>query len=45
MDTKKKIYVTKLGLEELKKELNDLEKVSRPQVLERVSEARAMGDL
>ncbi len=45
MDTKKKIYVTKQGLEELKGELIDLEKVKRPQVLERVSQARAMGDL
>lgn len=45
MDTKKKIFVTKQGLEELKKELLDLEKVKRPQVLERVSQARAMGDL
>ena len=45
MDTKKKIFVTKQGLEELKKELHDLEKVNRPQVLERVSQARAMGDL
>jgi transcription elongation factor GreA len=45
MDTKKKIFVTKQGLEELKKELEDLEKVKRPQVLERVSQARAMGDL
>ena len=45
MDTSKKIYVTKQGLEELKKELQDLEKVKRPQVLERVSQARAMGDL
>lgn len=45
MDTKKKIFVTKQGLEELKKELHDLEKINRPQVLERVSQARAMGDL
>lgn len=45
MDTKKKIFVTKQGLEDLKKELLDLEKVKRPQVLERVSQARAMGDL
>lgn len=42
---KKKIFVTKQGLEELKNELKDLEKVKRPQVLERVSAARAMGDL
>ena len=45
MDSKKKIFVTKQGLEELKEELHDLEKVKRPQVLERVSQARAMGDL
>lgn len=45
MDTKKKIFVTKQGLEELREELHDLEKVKRPQVLERVSQARAMGDL
>lgn len=45
MDNKKKIFVTKQGLEDLKKELQQLEKVNRPQVLERVSQARAMGDL
>ena len=45
MDAKKKIFVTKQGLEELKVELRDLEKTKRPQVLERVSQARAMGDL
>lgn len=45
MDTKKTIFVTKQGLEELKAELHDLEKEKRPQVLERVSQARAMGDL
>ena len=42
---KKKIFVTKEGLEELKKELADLSNVKRPQVLERVSQARSMGDL
>lgn len=45
MDSKKKIFVTKQGLDELKHELEELEKVKRPQVLERVSAARAMGDL
>lgn len=45
MDNKKKVFVTKQGLEELKNELKDLEKIKRPQVLERVSAARAMGDL
>lgn len=44
-NNKKKIYVTKEGLEELKKELEQLGKVKRPEVLERVSAARAMGDL
>lgn len=45
MDSKKKIYVTKQGFEELKTELHDLEKIKRLEVLERVSQARAMGDL
>lgn len=42
---KKKIYVTREGLEELKRELDELTKKKRPEVLERVSAARAMGDL
>lgn len=41
----KKIYLTKEGLEELKKEYNELTKVKRPEILERVSQARSMGDL
>ena len=41
----KKIYLTKEGLEELKKEYQQLLKVRRPDVLSRVSEARNMGDL
>lgn len=45
MDTKKKIFVTKEGLDELKHELEVLSKTKRPEVLERVSQARAMGDL
>ncbi len=45
MDNKKQIFVTKQGLEELKNELHELEKEKRPQVLDRVSQARAMGDL
>lgn len=44
MDTKK-IYLTKEGLGELKKEFEDLSKNKRPLVLERVSQARSMGDL
>lgn len=42
---KKKIFVTREGMEELKKELEELNKKKRPEVLERVSAARAMGDL
>lgn len=44
MDSKK-IYLTKEGLEELKKEFEELSKVKRPEVLNRVSQARNMGDL
>jgi transcription elongation factor GreA len=41
----KKIYLTKEGLNELKKEFDQLTKVKRPDILERVSQARSMGDL
>ncbi len=44
MDTKK-IYLTKEGLEELKHEYEQLNTVKRPEILERVSQARSMGDL
>lgn len=44
MDTKK-IYLTKEGLADLQKEYDDLVKVKRPEVLERVSSARNQGDL
>jgi transcription elongation factor GreA len=45
MDNNKKIYLTKEGLEALKKEYDELVKVKRPSVLEHVSQARNMGDL
>src|SRR5665213_2326122 len=41
----KKIYLTKEGHEDLKKEYEDLIKVKRPDVLNRVSQARNLGDL
>ena len=44
MDTKK-IYLTQEGLDELKKEYDELSKVRRPQILERLSDARNQGDL
>lgn len=45
MDSRKKVFVTKEGLEELKKEYQELVKEKRPAVIERVAQARAMGDL
>jgi transcription elongation factor GreA len=44
MDSKQ-IYLTKDGLDELKQEYEELTKVKRPDVLNRVSQARNMGDL
>lgn len=44
MDTKK-IYLTKEGLAELKKEYDELINKKRPEVLARVTQARNMGDL
>lgn len=41
----KKIYLTKEGLAELKQEYKELNSVKRPLILERVSQARSMGDL
>lgn len=41
----KKIYLTREGLQELKKEHEELSKAKRPDVLARVSQARDMGDL
>jgi len=41
----KKIYLTKEGLAQLKKELKELSNVKRPDVLARVTQARNMGDL
>lgn len=41
----KKIYLTKEGLAELKKEYKELVTIKRPDVLSRVTQARSMGDL
>ncbi len=41
----KKIYLTEEGLADLKKELAELTKVKRPDILARVTQARNMGDL
>lgn len=46
MDTMdKKIYLTEQGLKELKKEYDTLSKTKRPQIVNRLSTARDMGDL
>lgn len=45
MDNNKKIYLTKEGLAELKKEYDELTGKKRPDVLSRVTAARNMGDL
>jgi transcription elongation factor GreA len=44
MDSKQ-IYLTKEGLDQLKEEYEELTKVKRPEVLNRVAQARNMGDL
>ena len=41
----KKNYLTKEGYEQLVQELNELKKVKLPGILERLGEAKAMGDL
>lgn len=45
MDNNKKIYLTKEGLAELKKEYDELVNIKRPNVLGHVTSARNMGDL
>lgn len=41
----KKIYLTQKGLEDLKKEFEEMQNKRRPEVVERLSAAREMGDL
>lgn len=45
MAINKEYYLTKEGLEELKKELDTLTKVERPDIVQAIKEARALGDL
>ncbi len=42
---KKEVFLTAEGLEEVKKELDDLKKVKRPEIIKAIKEARALGDL
>lgn len=45
MANAKEVYLTSDGLEELKQELEDLKLVKRPEVIQALKEARALGDL
>lgn len=45
MANKKEVYLTEVGLEELKKELEHLKMVKRPEVINALKDARAQGDL
>ena len=45
MANKKEVYLTEAGLEDLKKELEHLKMVKRPEVINALKDARAQGDL
>ena len=45
MKNKETVYLTQEGLDNLKKELNDLINVRRPENVQAIKEARALGDL
>ena len=45
MSNTKEVYVTEAGLEEMKKELEHLKLVRRPEVINALKDARALGDL
>jgi transcription elongation factor GreA len=45
MSEKKELYLTQEGLDELRKELDELIQVKRPEVITALKDARAQGDL
>lgn len=45
MKDENKVYITEEGLEKLKAELDDLKNVKRPEIIQSLKEARALGDL
>ena len=45
MSKEKQLYLTEEGLEEIKKELDELKLVKRPEVINALKDARAQGDL
>lgn len=42
---KKEVFLTSTGLTEIEKELDELKKVKRPEIIKAIKEARALGDL
>ena len=45
MSKEKELYLTEEGLEEMKKELDELKLVKRPEIINALKDARAQGDL
>ena len=45
MSNTKEVYLTQQGLDDIKKELDYLKLEKRPEVIEALKEARALGDL
>ncbi len=45
MNEENKVYLTQDGVEELKRQLDELKNVKRPEVIQALKEARALGDL
>ncbi len=45
MSKEKEVYITEVGLEDMKKELEYLKMEKRPEVINALKEARALGDL
>lgn len=45
MSNKKEVFLTQTGLDEIKKELENLKLVRRPEVINALKEARSLGDL
>lgn len=45
MNEEKKVYLTQEGVDELKRQLDELKNVKRPEVIIALKEARALGDL
>lgn len=45
MKDENKVYLTEEGLEKLKTELDELKNVRRPEIIQALKEARALGDL